>query len=218
MKEIKERHLVEFDTEKYQKIVDGIYLNKKAKNFCFAYECILEEGENQYPLEDLLDNFYVNCVDYYGDEIEEDGVKKSIVEVETLDDKKKSLLRILAYSTIVGKTINNVILNGGVCVGSLLGNGKIIFEGKEYTLPVYVIRDGEESFEAQQWEYHFLRNFSSIVDMDKHGGHSAIDADDKLKNILLMGRQAYITFINDSNKESIKYKSIVLKESELDIK
>ena len=196
MKNIKERHVPEFDGEDYKEIVDGVYLNQKKKNYCFAYECILEEKEGQYPLEDLLDNYLVSCSDYYGDEIEEDGVKKSIVKIETLNTKKKSLIDILNYSTIVGKTINNVELNGHVYVGRRVVDGKITIYDEQKTLPMFCARNGEENFEFKNWEARFIRNFDSGVNLDKLCEDTEKYKKYQPKAIVLKDRRAYISFVD----------------------
>lgn len=219
MKEIKERLLDKYSTNNYSKIIDGVYLNKKEKNYCFAYECILEKGEGQYPLEDLLDNYHVHCSnEYCGDEIEEDGIKKSIVEIETLKDDKDSLMNILCYSTIVNKTINNIALNGKIYVASRFIDGKVIFDKKEYTLPMYGVRISEERFNTKQWEYHFIRNFNQTIDLDTIDGVSENTKKYKLTNIVFKDRKAYVNFIDDSNKEEYKYDCIVIDEKDLKIK
>ena len=43
MKNIKEKLLDKYITNDYQEVAYSVYLNKSKHNYCFAYECELEE-------------------------------------------------------------------------------------------------------------------------------------------------------------------------------
>ena len=105
MKDIKPFKLKKYDTDDYSEIAFNIYYNKKANNFCFCFEA---DNIEQYPLEDLLDQYLVNCTEYYGQKEIIDGEEKNIAEVETLYSKKDDLIKILNFSTIVGNEIINL--------------------------------------------------------------------------------------------------------------
>src|SRR5690349_10145270 len=109
MKNIKARHSEKYDSEKYEKIGFGVFKNNSENNYCFTFEAEFEESEEQYPLSDLLSQYSVSCTDHYLTDQIIDGIKKSIIEVETLTDKKDDLIQILNFSTIVGRTIENIV-------------------------------------------------------------------------------------------------------------
>ena len=108
MKNIKTVKLDKYNTDNYKEIAFGVYLNKELNNYCFCFEA---DVIDQYPLEDLLDQYLVNCTEYYGQEVTIENEKKNIVEVETLSADKNDLIKILNFSTIVDKEIINVVYN-----------------------------------------------------------------------------------------------------------
>ena len=72
---------------------------------CFE---ITEEAD-QYPLEDLLTQYSLNCTDLYGQESQVNDTLKYLVEVETLSSAKADLISILNFSTILNKEIVNYV-------------------------------------------------------------------------------------------------------------
>lgn len=66
MKDIKIVKLDKYNSENYKEIAFSVYFNKKANNYCFAFEA---DEVNQYPLEDLLDQYNVSCTEYYGQKV-----------------------------------------------------------------------------------------------------------------------------------------------------
>ena len=94
------------DNPRYELIEGNIYKNLKETTFdanhVFALSYELEEEEDsQYPLEDILDKFYLHASDF----IDEDNFDTStIVNIElggTLEDIKN------AISSIIGKRVFN---------------------------------------------------------------------------------------------------------------
>jgi len=77
--------------------------------YCITLYTELEEGDDtQYPLEDILDQYYVNCTDVM-EEREEDGKHIFIFEIEGED-----LDTIRTIAALVGKRAYNYEENGSV--------------------------------------------------------------------------------------------------------
>ena len=72
MKDIRTLVLEKYnDPEKYEHIGNNIYKNLFDGNYNIAFTCQLEYGEStQYPLEDILDKYYVNCTGYIEEKFE----------------------------------------------------------------------------------------------------------------------------------------------------
>lgn len=71
--------------------------------YCVTLYTELENGEDtQYPLEDILDKYYVNCSQDVFDEIEEDGKRIFIFEIEGHDEKS-----IKTIASLIGKRVFN---------------------------------------------------------------------------------------------------------------
>ena len=99
--------LEKYQTEKFEPIIYDIYHNKGEDNYCFCFE-ITEEAD-QYPLEDLLTQYSLNCTDLYGQGSQVNGAWKYLVEVETLSTDKADFISILNFSTILNKEIVNYV-------------------------------------------------------------------------------------------------------------
>lgn len=94
------------DNPRYELIEGNIYKDLKETTFdanhvfALSYE-LEEEDDSQYPLEDILDKFYLHVSDF----IDEDNFNNStIVDIElggTLENIKK------AISSIIGKRVFN---------------------------------------------------------------------------------------------------------------
>ena len=96
------------DAEKYAS-VDGVIFEDLSKpTYCVTLYCELEEGEDtQYPLEDILDKYYVNCTDVM-EEKEEDGKRIYVVEIEgSLRDKEENLKDVQQVAALIGKRTYN---------------------------------------------------------------------------------------------------------------
>lgn len=168
MKNIKIRKLEKYDSEDYQEIGFGVYLNKKANNYCFSYETTLEDGEDQYPLEDLLDKYSVSCKEFYGDEVVVDGEKVSYVQVVTLNASLESLISILNYATIVGREIQNIDVKEYCLLAKRYGMGKVKLNGTEYEIPILANRSENRNlnnFEIKYPEVNYERMFKEVVEM-----------------------------------------------------
>jgi len=94
--------------EHYERISEYIYKQRNNGSFRIAMACDLEEGDSvQYPLEDLLDKYYVNCTDYF-EESQVNGLRTLSFELEgSLDDEDEDLSNIKEVSKIIGKHVYN---------------------------------------------------------------------------------------------------------------
>ena len=96
MKDIKQINLDKYNNSNYELIENGIYKNTTEDIHVFAISYELEENEDsQYPLEDILDQFYLHVSDF----IDEDAYYNSkIVNLELggeLEDVQKAITSII---------------------------------------------------------------------------------------------------------------------------
>ncbi|QQB73154.1 hypothetical protein [Fusobacterium canifelinum] len=93
--------------ENYKNYDDYIYEDLKNDNYCITLYCELEpEEDTQYPLEDILDQYYVNCTNY----METEEINGKIIykfEIEGSLDKEENLENILAIKNLIGKRVYN---------------------------------------------------------------------------------------------------------------
>ena len=96
------------DTQRYSPINEHIYKNLQDNNFNLTLYCELENGDDtQYPLEDILDKYYVNCTDYI-DEQNVEGKHIYIFELEgSLGNESQDFKDILEVSQLIGKRVFN---------------------------------------------------------------------------------------------------------------
>jgi len=162
MKNIRIRKLEKYNSDNYKELGFGVWLNKLDDNYCFSYEAMLEDDEGQYPLEDLLDKYRVNCTEYYGQEEIINGERVSYVEVETLSAELEDLISILNYATIVDKVVQNVAIKGAIYIVKKYSEGTVIFNDVEYTIPIIADRSdngGLNNFEIQYPEKQYEAMF-----------------------------------------------------------
>lgn len=197
MKDIKIVKLDKYNRDDYKEIAYDVYLNKNANNYCFCFEA---DKVDQYPLEDLLDQYRVSCTEYYGQEVDFKGEKKNIVEVETLSTDKKDLIKILNLSTIIDKEIINVVYNNSELLVVNYGNSNVIINGQEVHIPIVGYRNdrsGMICFELEypeaQYKSMFTKGEEFNIEMDNFDINN-------LKYILLKDWKAKIIY-EDSNLE-----------------
>jgi hypothetical protein len=201
MKDIKLVRLDKYSKDDYKEIFDGIFLDRNADNYCFCFEADIVE---QYPLEDLLDQYRVNCTEYYGQEVIINGEKKNLVEVQTLSSKKIDLIRILNLSTILGKEIVNVSYFNSGLLAVNYGNSDFTINGKEVIIPILAYRNdssGMICFEAKYHEMQYKSMFSKgqsyCVEIEN------FDAN-RLKYILLRDGKARIIYDKIDDEKMIE--------------
>ncbi|KAF1299350.1 hypothetical protein BAU15_01510 [Enterococcus sp. JM4C] len=90
------------DEQDYEALENGIYKDLKNNRYVITLSFELEANENsQYPLEDILDRYYLNCTSHV---VEEDNCME--VEIEDgNDDNFESLDTIEAIASLVGKRV-----------------------------------------------------------------------------------------------------------------
>lgn len=113
MKIIKAIKLDKYNNYKrYIQYGDFIYKDKKSRNnpvYCITlYTELKDDEDGQYPLEDILDEYYVNCTEVM-EEIEEDKKRIFIFEIEGED-----INSIKSIAELIGKRVYNIEENGYV--------------------------------------------------------------------------------------------------------
>ena len=113
MKNIENYNAEKYSDDKYRKLEEGIYEcvdndgdNLYVTSLSFVQEPELEEGENasdisQYPLEDILDEFYCHISDFYENWNTSDSIK-CYYEFAAMDIEDIQNLR-----NIIGKHVYN---------------------------------------------------------------------------------------------------------------
>lgn len=103
MKNIKSIILEKYRNEqKYEAIENDIYKDLKNKRYAITLRFDLEEHEDsQYPLEDILDRYYVNCTSH----IIANGKTMEVEFEDGNDDNFESLNAIKEIASLVGKRI-----------------------------------------------------------------------------------------------------------------
>lgn len=203
MKNIESHVLEKYATEQYLEIAFSVFKSKSANNYCFTFEAEFEENEEQYPLEDLLSQYSLNCTDHYVTDHIIDGKKKSIIEVETLSDKKNDLINILNFSTIIGRTVENVVFGGSVLLVLKYGIGKIKFTSREVAVPIFAYRNdraGMRNFEIIHPEMQYKKMFEEGVDIK-----DLMPAHGELKFVLLKDAKAFVIFEEDNQMHRLVY-------------
>lgn len=92
------------DKQNYEEIGNGLFKDLINKRYVITLKFELETDEDsQYPLEDILDKYYVNCTSH----IVEDG-KNMEVEIEDGNDSSyESLETMREIASLVGKRVYN---------------------------------------------------------------------------------------------------------------
>ena len=203
MKNIEARHLEKYDSEKYEEIAFSVFENKSENNYCFTFEAEFEENEEQYPLSDLLSQYSLSCTEYYLTDQIIDGVNKSIIEVETLTNKKSDLISILNFATIVKKTIENVVYCGRVILVLKYGMGKIKLADAEISTPIFAYRNdraGMVNFEIIYPEIQYKKMFEDGIDAGDLVSKSC-----KVEFILLEKTKAFVIFTEKEETHRLTY-------------
>ena len=101
------------DNQKYQGVENGIYKDLINKRYVITLRFELEENENsQYPLEDILNKYYLNCTDHI--KFDDDA---NVLEAEVEDgndDDFESLEVIKKIAALVDKRVYNREYNDGI--------------------------------------------------------------------------------------------------------
>lgn len=102
MKNIQQINLEKYNSVKYELIENKVYKNTEEGIYVFAISFELEEDEDsQYPLEDILDKFYLHVSDF----IDEDAYYTSKNVSLELAGELKNVQE--AINSIIGKRVYN---------------------------------------------------------------------------------------------------------------
>ena len=102
MKNIQQINLDKYNNSKYELTENNVYKNKEEDIYVFAISFELEEDEDsQYPLEDILDKFYLHVSDF----IDEDAYYTSKNVNLELGGELKDVQN--AIKSIIGKRVYN---------------------------------------------------------------------------------------------------------------
>jgi len=203
MKNIKAIHLEKYNSDPYVEIVYSVFKNKSENNYCFTFEAEFDENEEQYPLSDLLSQYSLSCTDYYLTDQIINGVKKSIIEVETLTDKKDDLINIFNFSTIIERTIENVVYCGTVLLVLKYGIGKIKLTDEEISIPIFAYRNdraGMVNFEIIYPEMQYKKMFEDGID-----ARDLLSPKCKVEYILLKKTKAFVIFKDNEETYRLIY-------------
>lgn len=139
MKVLRSYPVAKYQTAGYKAVGFDIYHNLERD--CFALCLEMAEPAEQYPLEDLLEQYWLVAGDYTGDFVEFDGDNLCLLEVETLNAGKEDLIYLLNFSTIIGKEVVNFPTGKYESFG--LKDPKessFYLNGEELRLPIYYER------------------------------------------------------------------------------
>ncbi|WP_086443700.1 hypothetical protein [Candidatus Enterococcus lemimoniae] len=90
--------------QNYEELENGIYKDLKNKRYVITLRFEIENNENsQYPLEDILDKYYVNCTSH----IVEDGNYLEVELEDGNDDNFESFDTIKEIASLEGKRVYN---------------------------------------------------------------------------------------------------------------
>lgn len=107
MKIIKTIRLAKYeDDSAYTDCGKNIFKSTDDNSYFITLYCELGKNEDlQFPLEALLDRYYLNCTDYM-EVFEENGKRICVVELESgLGDEAEDYENILSVLNVIGKNI-----------------------------------------------------------------------------------------------------------------
>jgi len=103
MKNIQTAVLDKYNNSNYELIENGIYLNKDDQNYFIALTYELEENEDsQYPLEDILDKFYLHVSDFINEDSFHNSKNVTVElggDLEDLQNATNNLIGKRAYNS-----------------------------------------------------------------------------------------------------------------------
>lgn len=106
------------DETRYLSIGANVYEELEKETYCITLYCELENGEDkQYPLEDLLDKYYVTAKDYTAEQNVESR-RAYVVELRgKLLKKDLNFKNIDEVSKLIGKRVFNYEEKGCILLG-----------------------------------------------------------------------------------------------------
>ena len=161
MKDIRTFTLEKYSSDNYSEIAFGVYLNKETDSYCFCFEA--DEME-QYPLEDLLEQYNLSTTDDCGIVIGKDGKSKYIAEVETVSSDKSDFIQLMNFTTIVGREIVNFEIGDYVYLGVKYADSDFSINGIKVNAPIIGYRtdsSGMISFDVIYPDIQYKNMFTS---------------------------------------------------------
>ena len=199
MRNIKVRDISKFKDIMYEYVDYGVFYNNQTKKYHFAFEYKVDDNEDtEYPLVFFVEKYGLEVSkDYDGAEIVENDEVIAIVEVMTKTDSKVDLIRILNFSTIIGKQVSFVEYEEYLLLGLIYGIGKVFFDDKyRYSeVPVLSPRTneyGEDNFEYRDGELDTFKLLEDGVTID-----FSVASDMNLQYVLLESDKANFVFYDD---------------------
>ena len=196
--------LEKYQTEKFEPIIYDIYHNKGEDNYCFCFE-ITEEAD-QYPLEDLLTQYSLNCTDLYGQESQVNDTLKYLVEVETLSSAKADLISILNFSTILNKEIVNYAKGKYECLAEKRCMSSFYMGAQKVEVAVLAYRNDNSGMVSFQNKYPEVQLTNLFLEDKKYdvecldGEWTCIELLNDRANLILKDPQdEYFQYIFDLN-------------------
>jgi hypothetical protein len=118
MKNIKLINLEKYNNSNYEQIESNVYKNIEKDIYVFAINFELEENEDsQYPLEDILDKFYLHVSDFINEDSFYTAKNVNLELGGDLDDVQKAITSIIRkrvfnseYIGEDGKTYANLVI------------------------------------------------------------------------------------------------------------
>lgn len=199
MKVLGTYQLDKYATPDFNQIAYEIYHNRAKNNYCFCFEAA-EEVE-QYPLEDLLDQYLVNCTEWHGQGVEINGKTRYLIEVETLDAGKDNFIKLLNFSTILNKTIVNYVQLDGVCLGEQRAVSSFSIRGEKITVPIIANRNDQSGMMSFNLKYPEAQLAALFVD-NRHYDLDRLDGE--FAYIELKDRRAYLV-LNQGDDVQYQY-------------
>ena len=165
MKDIRTFAIEKYSSDNYSEIAFGVYLNKESDCYCFCFEA--DEME-QYPLEDLLEQYNLSETDDCGIVIGKDGKSKYIAEVETVSSDKSDFIQLMNFTTIVGREIINFEIGDYVYLGVKYADSNFSINGIKVNAPIIGYRtdsSGMISFDVIYPDIQYKNMFTSGEDI-----------------------------------------------------
>lgn len=185
----------------YEKVMPGIYKNLQNGKYCFCFsaDCI-----DQYPLEDLLAQYSLNCTnDYCGEEVQIDGQTIWLAELET-DGDFPHLIKLLNCATMIGKEIVDFSLNGHAILCVDYGTTDCIVNNKVVRVPILGCRHdpwGAMTFNIRYPEMQLKARFINM----KYDIPAVLPESIAYKALLLKNYFAYLVYTENGEYHALVF-------------
>jgi hypothetical protein len=161
MKDIRTFALEKYSSDNYREAAFGVYYNKESDNYCFCFEA---DEMDQYPLEDLLEQYNLSETDDCGVVIGKDGKSNYIAEVETVSSDKSDFIQLMNFTTIVGREVLDFEIGDYVYLGVKYADSNFSINGIRVNAPIIGYRtdsSGMTSFDVIYPDIQYKEMFTS---------------------------------------------------------